>query len=305
VADAGQNAIIHFPAFAQLSQNSSPDGGVPVNTPLGVAYDSFNNLVVADGTSRILFYVPLLSVVNAANYLTRAVAPGSIVSIFPTPANSTNTLGTTTANFSSLPNPIPLPTALGDTQVLVNQQPTQLFYVSPTQINLPLSMNLPASGTVDVRVVSKSTGQIYGATDLTMTGVSPGLFTLNASGIGQLAALNEDFTVNGPGNPLTRGHVIQIFGTGQGMVSNAPPDGMLTTGLAPTLTNPQIQIGTITVPDSNILYSGLAPGLIGVWQINILVPTTVTAGSSVPVIVTLNSVPSSDPSGLKTSISLQ
>ncbi len=305
VADAGDNAIVHFPAFAQLSQSSAPDGSAPVNTPLAIAYDASNNLVVADGTSRVLFYVPLISVVNAANYLTRAVAPGSIVSIFPAGSSGTNPLGTSTGNFTNLANPVPLPTVLGDTQVLVNQQPTQLFYVSPSQINLPLSLSLPSSGTVNIQVVSKSTGQIFGATDLTMTPVSPGLFTLNSSGSGQISALNEDNTINGPGNPLTRGHIIQLYGTGQGAVSGAPADGMEDTGLAPTAVLPQIQIGGITVPPANILYSGLAPTLIGVWQIDVIVPTTVTAGYSVPVVVTLSSIPSSDPAGLKSTISLQ
>ena len=159
---------------------------------------------------------------------------------------------------------------------------------------------------MDLRVVSKSTGQIYGASDLALTPVSPGLFTLNATGFGQLAALNEDNSVNGPGNPLTRGHVIQIYGTGQGAVTGGPPDGTLDVGLAPTAVTPQIQISNITVPPEDIKYSGLAPGLIGVWQIDVLVPTTVTAGSSVPVIISLSSVPSSDPSSnLRTTIALQ
>lgn len=306
VADAGQNEMIHFPPFAQLSQNSNPDGAVPVNTPLAATYDAFGNIVAADGTSRVLFYVPLISVSNAANYLSRAVAPGSIVSIFQSPATSPNRFGKTTVNFNSLANPIPLPTVLGDTQVLVNLVPAPLFYVSPTQINLPLPSNLPSSGTVDIRVVSQSTGQIYGDADLALTPVSPGLFTLNGSGYGQLAALNDDNTVNGPGNPLTRGHYIQIYGTGQGAVTGGPPDGTLDTGLAPTAITPQIQISTIAVPQANILYSGLAPGLIGVWQIDVLVPTTVTAGQSVPIIISLSSVPSSDPSStLRTTIALQ
>jgi uncharacterized protein (TIGR03437 family) len=306
VADAGLNLLVHFPPFAKLTQASTPDGSVSVNTPISATYDPYGNLIAADGTSRVLFYVPQVSVLNAANYLPRAVAPGSIVSIFPAPANSANRFGSTTANFTSLPNPIPLPTVLGDIQVLVNSQPTSLFYISPTQINLPLPTNLPQSGVVDIRVVSKSTGQIYGDADFALTPVSPGLFTLNSTGYGQLSALNEDNTVNGPGNPLTRGHIIQIFGTGQGAVTGGPPDGMLTTGLAPTVVSPQVQISNITVPPENITYSGLAPGLIAVWQINVLVPTTVTAGGSVPVVVSLSSVPSSDPSSnLRATIALQ
>jgi uncharacterized protein (TIGR03437 family) len=306
VADAGADELIHYPPFAKLSQSSTPDGAVPVNTPISSTYDAFGNVVAADGTSRVLFYVPLISVSNAANYLPRAVAPGSIVSVFPSPTTSMNVLSATTANFNSLANPIPLPTVLGNVQVLVNMQPAPLFYVSPTQINLVLPTSLPGSGTVDIRVVSQSTGQIYGDADLALTPVSPGLFTLNSTGYGQLAALNDDNTVNGPGNPLTRGHVIQIFGTGQGAVTGGPADGMLNTGLAPTVVMPQVQISTVSVPTTNILYSGLAPGLIGVWQINVLVPTTVTAGQSVPVVVSLSSVPSNDPSSnLKTTIALQ
>jgi uncharacterized protein (TIGR03437 family) len=306
IADAGANELIHFPPFAKLSQSSTADGMLPINTPLSSAYDTFGNLVAADGNSRVLFYVPLITVENAANYLSRAVAPGSIVSIFPSANSAANQFGSATLNFTSLANPIPLPTSLGDIQVLVNQQPAPLFYVSPGQINLPLPSNLPVSGSADVRVVSKSTGQIFGGTDLALTPVSPGMFTLNATGFGQLAALNDDNTVNGPGNPLTRGHVIQLFGTGQGAVMGGPADGMLDTGLAPTLVTPQIVINTVTIPPANILYSGLAPGLIGVWQINVLVPSTVTAGGSVPVTVSLSSVPSSDPSSnVRTTIALQ
>jgi uncharacterized protein (TIGR03437 family) len=306
VSDPGANLLFHFPPFDKLSQSSVPDGGVRVNTPLSTTYDSFGNLVAADGTSRILFYVPLIAIENAANYLSRAIAPGSIISVFPFPANSNIRFGTSTVNFTSLADPIPLPTVLGDVEVLVNQQPVPLFFVSPGQINLPLPLDLSTSGPADIRVVSKSTGRIYGATEAPVTPVSPGLFTLNATGFGQLAALNEDNTVNGPGNPLTRGHVIQIFGTGQGVVMGGPADGMLNTGLAPSVITPQIQISTITVPPENILYSGLAPGLIGVWQINVIVPTTVTAGGSVPVVVSLSSVPSLDPSSnVRTTIALQ
>jgi uncharacterized protein (TIGR03437 family) len=306
VADPGADAVIHFPPFAKLSQTSAPDGSLQVNTPLSPAYDAFGNLVVADNTNRILYFVPSLTIKNGANFLTRAPAPGSIVSVFPGSTNSPAVLGTSTVNFNSLPNPLPVPTVLGDTQVMVNSQPAPLFYVSPGQINMVLPMNLPTTGTVNMQVVSQSTGQIYGATDLAVTSASPGLFTLNAQGYGQLSALNDDNTVNGPGNPLTRGHIIQIFGTGQGAVMNAPPDGTPPTGLAPSLATPQVQISTIMVPPENIIYSGLAPGLVGVWQIDILVPTTVTAGSAMPVMINLNSVPSNDPaSTLRATIALQ
>jgi len=42
--------------------------------------------------------------------------------------------------------------------------------------------------------------------------------------------------------------------------------------------------------------AGLAPTLVGVWQINFQVPTTVTAGNDVPIVVIMNSIPSDNPS---------
>lgn len=95
---------------------------------------------------------------------------------------------------------------------------------------------------------------------------------------------------------MVRGQYITLFGTGQGFVANAPPDGQASTGPVPTAFNPQILLGGAFIPSSNIQYSGLAPSLAGVWQINFQVPTTAQAGNSVPVSVLMNSVPSNNPS---------
>jgi len=55
--------------------------------------------------------------------------------------------------------------------------------------------------------------------------VSPGLFTLNQSGTGQAAVVNQDGTINGPNNPAPAGSTIVLYGTGQGQVSPAVADG--------------------------------------------------------------------------------
>ena len=112
----------------------------------------------------------------------------------------------------------------------------------------------------------------------------------------QIAALNQDGTINSPSNPAVRGQVIQIFGTGQGLVANAPPDGQPSTGLLPTPVNPQILLGASFVPDANITYSGLAPSEIAVWQINFTIPATATSGNNVPIRVLMNSIPNDNPS---------
>jgi len=100
--------------------------------------------------------------------------------------------------------------------------------------------------------------------------------------------------VNSALNPVIRGQVIQLYGTGQGPVPNAPPDGQAATGAVPTPTTPQVAIGSSFIPATNVQYSGLAPTLVGVWQINVLVPSTAPSGSSVPIAVFMNSIPSNN-----------
>jgi len=296
VSDFGRNQVFHYPPFNQLLQNGSPDLGVGALHPLSAAFDSFGDLAVADGANRVLLFVPQLTVTNASSFATGSFAPGTIVSIFPAASPSTSSTAilsaSPAANFNDLPNPLPLPTTLGDVQALVNGQPAPLFYVAPGQINLPLPSNLPTSGTVDLQVVSKSTARIFGSTEISLSAVSPGLFTLRADGNGQLAAINNPSgTVNTASSPLVRGQYITFFGTGQGPVPNAPPDGTLATGITPTADTPRVVIGGVELQSTDVQYSGLAPGLIGVWQINVRVPQEVTAGNQVPVVVYLRSVP--------------
>ena len=293
VADPGNGQVYHYASVSQLPiANYANDASVNVLSPRSVFADTYNNLLVADGINRILYFAPALGVVNAANYIKgRALAPGALASVFP--AVSTNVLATGTANNGGT---FPLPTTLAGTQVIVNGTPSALLYVSPGQINFPLSMSLPTGGSVDVQVVSQATGQIFGGAELPLSSASPGLFAgAGGTGTGQVAALNQDNSVNSATNPLLRGQVIQLFATGQGAVANAPPDGQAATGLVPTALHPQILLGGAFVPDANIQYSGLAPDLVGVWQINFTVPSTVTAGNSVPITVIMNSIPSNNP----------
>jgi uncharacterized protein (TIGR03437 family) len=294
VTDFGANVAFHYPPFTQLLQNGSPDLAVSAFHPVSAAFDSFGDLALADVADRILLFVPQLTVVNASSFAAGAVAPGTIVSVFPATAlanSSPAVLSSQTANFTDSPSPLPLPTALGDVQVLVNGMAAPLFYVSPSQINLPLPSTLPTSGNVDLAIVSKSSARIYGLTEISLGVVSPGLFTYAGSGTGQLAALNgNDNSVNTASKPLVRGQVIVLFGTGQGTVPNGPADGTAAVGAISTADRPRAVIGGVDVPDANIEYSGLAPGLIGVWQINVRVPQEVTAGNQVSVVVFLRSV---------------
>ncbi|MDP9170120.1 MAG: hypothetical protein M3N54_05855, partial [Acidobacteriota bacterium] len=274
--------------------NNASDAVQPANAPLSAFLDVYGNLLVADGANRVLYFAPQVSVISAANYSSRPLTPGSIASIYPQPTS--NIVAAGTANFNST---IPVPTLLADTQVLVNGTPSPLFYVSPGQINFVLPNGLPTGGTADIQVVRQSTGQVYAGAEIGLASADPALFTTNTSGSGQVAAINfVDGSINSPLNPVARGQIIELYGTGIGPVANAPPDGQPPSGAAMAGDLPQIVIGSSPtfVPSSNVLYSGLAPGLVGVWQINLLVPADATVGSSVPIKVFEGSIPNTDPS---------
>ncbi len=288
VADTGNNQVERFPNYESLAAvNYAPSAVYPDYSPLGVAVDSFGNLYIADMANRVLIFYRTLALTNGANFLQEPYGPGTFLSIFGAPGQ----FGGDTQVFST----IPVPTSLANLQVLVNGKAAPVYYVSPTQINFLLPMSTPTSGTADVQVVQNDTGQVLGDSTINLNVASPGLFT-TGGGSGQVAALNQDNTVNGPDNPAPVGSVLQIFGTGQGFVPNAPPDGTPPSGPTPSQASPAVLMYQSFVPAANVQYSGLAPSLVGVWQINVLVPASAVPAdkspAQVPCVVLLNSIPS-------------
>ena len=302
--NASNPRCLRFPSFEQYFVTGTYNGGVPAYAAtLAVIQDQYGDLLVADAANRVEFYYPGLAVVNAASSVpTQALAPGVFASIYPAGV----TFGTNTIDVGGLPNPVPFPTVLGDTQVLFNGQPAPVKYVSPGQINFIVPMNAPTSGTADVQVVRQSTGQILTDGLVAMNTVSPAVFAggpVNCSLAGgkcrQAAVVNAaDGTVNGPNNPAAAGSYISIYATGQGFVQGAPPDGDIPrSGLVQTSTLPKVFINACYVDDAsctgetgveNVQFSGLSPQFPGVWQINVRIPKNTGGGTQVPLVVVMN-----------------
>jgi len=196
---------------------------------------------------------------NAAGYPAGApVAPGSVISIFG------NFRGSQTSPAAAYP----LPRKIGDTEVMVDGKAAPLFYVSPGQVNAQVSAaQAIGPALVDVRVA----GQSAGRAPLNVIPVAPGLFgTVPAS--------------------ARRGEVLQIFGTGQGTVNPPVEDGVASGPSTAFL--PNVFLGDRQL---EVQYSGLAPGLAGVWQINALIPKDASTGPAVPLMVVQGGVSASIP----------
>jgi trimeric autotransporter adhesin len=98
--------------------------------------------------------------------------------------------------------------------------------------------------------------------------------------------------VNSVAHPAKGGDSIMIFATGQGAASPAGVDGLVALAASPGQppSPVTVQIGGQTVTAS---YAGNAPGLVaGALQVNAVVPSTVTPGSAVPVVVTVGTTSS-------------
>ena len=290
VTDTANSRAVRYPRFDQLPINNfASNATIPAATAtLAVAQDQFGDLFVADAANRIAIHYPGLAAVNAASYSDRPLAPGMIATIYPAGSR----FGDQTRANTDLPNPLPLPTELADIQVLVDNVPAPLFLVSPEQINLMVPTTVPSSGTAEFTVMRKSTGQILGNSSLQMNFASPGLFMGNGK---QAAALNQDGAFNTPNNPAARGSVISLFGTGPGPVAGGPSDGDVAQGLTPTPDAPRVFIEPCYVDEptcgsKGVLYSGLAPGQVGLWQINVEVPMSTVPGAARQVLVSYRNI---------------
>ncbi len=283
VADGQNNRIVRFPRFDTLILNPLATYRLDSPFPVAVALDPFDNLVIADGTNRLAFHYPRLVALSAAHYLNRDLSPGLVATMAPIGIRFSEE----TLTFSS--NPIAK--VLGDVEVLVDGRPAPLYFLSPTLINFYVPMASPISGPMDIVVQRKSSGQILASSTIQAATATPGFFTTTQNGRGQIAALNEDNTINSAANPVGRGKVIQLYASGQGFLPDAPPDGepAPTNRLISTPVRPRVIVNT---GDAEVQFSGLAPGFVGVWQINVKVPETVPPGNNVVVAILHLGIPS-------------
>ncbi len=305
VADSGANKLVHFPSVPNLPQTlDASDTSLPAIAPHSAYVDPFNNLMVTDGISRLLYFTPQISYQNAANYSSRPLTNGTITALYPTV--STNVIAEGTAVAPA--NQFPLPTTLSDTEVTVNGTAVPLYFVSPGQDNVIMPEVLPATGSANLEVIRPSTGQILGAAEIQIASASPGLFTQGAIGSGQLLAVNvQDGTVNSSTHPVVRGQYVILYGTGVGPVANPPADGTPASGQpAPDLPEVLIASSATTTTGSTggtpvppfipalVTYSGLAPGFAGLWQINVQIPLNAQSGSAVVIRLYEKDIPNLD-----------
>ncbi len=286
---SADNSDVAFRLEIEMRRNGVPQTGE------GVFYD---NLVVRLRVNDATVYAAPAgnssTSVDAASYV-RTAAPGQILAAFGNgfPAGIGINVGATS---------VPLPTQLSNVSVRVNGLPAPLFFVGvglgapgAFQINYQLPYETPA-GIAFVEVLNNGTPVT--SEFLTVSPVAPGVFTYNASGQGQASVQNHDFTQNGNpaqipnARPEARGQFIIIYANGLGgqFINAATQQPLiLASGVAApgnplyvTPAKPGVTVGGVP---ATVDFSGLTPGLVGLWQLNVLLPASAPTGNAVPLII--------------------
>jgi uncharacterized protein (TIGR03437 family) len=213
--------------------------------------------------------VPSGAVINGASFATGApIAPGSIASVFG-------------SNFGS--------SAAGVT-VLIGGIVAPLLAVTPQQINFQVPWQL--SGQTQAALTVTSGDLTSAPVTVPLASEAPGIFALNSAGQGAVLVANTASIAAPvdmfPGSrPAQRGEYISIYCTGLGGVTHQPATGAPADGnpLSLTLTNPMIV--SIGGTSATVVFSGLAPGFVGLYQVNVQVPSSSPTGSAVPLTISI------------------
>lgn len=275
----GANLLIRFPEYQALifDNNPQPPGdNIFAPSPVALALDPQDNPIVAEAINRISFYYPRLDLQNSANLNRRLVAPGMLANV----SRIAGGFGEVTAK---APDEKDLPLELADVEVLVDDTPAPLLNVSPSRVQLQIPTNFEAPKQIEMIVRRKSNGQVLGALTIPTEVASPGFFTRDETGTGQIVAQNEDGSPNENVNGATRGTVVKLFGTGLGRIPNMPQDGKAPTADIPAGSRPIVQFGARPLADGDIKFFGLAAGMVGMFRLDIVVPANAGVNAANPV----------------------
>jgi uncharacterized protein (TIGR03437 family) len=217
-------------------------------------------------------------VVNAASYQS-AVAVNGLMSIFGSSLGS-----------SAQAAAVPLPITLGGTCVTLNNLPLPLFLMTSGQINAQIPSNI-AAGTYPLVIHSIANQTASASQNVTVNKAAPAVFV---DGSGNALLFHADGNQVTQYNPATRDEPLTMYATGLG----ATTGGTVTTGM-PSPSSPLAVVSGVQVFFGNPSYTqaaiivdwaGLAPGLIGVYQLNLRIPGFHINGDALPITLRVGTV---------------
>lgn len=237
-----------------------------------------NSSFIRSGTAHSAFTNPDLAIGNVASYTTDSTPAGSVFVLF----------GQNLATRAVSASAVPLPTTLLNTSVTVNGELAPLFYVDSGQIDAQMPWDIPGNTLANV-VVKNGSVSNTAAVYVPATG-TPGI---SVYGNNRAVVVNANGTVNSAADAAAVGEEVVVYFTGGGPVNAA---GKLTTGAAaPNGLSPVTGAASVTVNGvaAKVIYIGLTPQSIGLYQANFTVPNV--PKGTYPVVITIAGVASNNP----------
>jgi len=233
---------------------------------------------------------------NIGTFTSGNGAPGEILAVF---GDQLAPPGTSAQN----PGNPPLATTLGMVQVLVNGTPAPLYFVSPGQVNFQLPYEAPVGQVSTIQIVSNGTTGNLRPVNVVATAPTELIWPASVIPGGYAIAVNTDGSLVLPSpvtgfvtHPAKVGDTLTIYSEAFGQTT--PP---AVTGAAAT-SSPLEEIQNATVTFAGLFsgsevtvpagFAGLTPTAVGLYQINVTIPSGVPISNAVPVVINLNGVSS-------------
>jgi uncharacterized protein (TIGR03437 family) len=240
--------------------------GVRIGSGIG-PYLGINVALPAPSLSGSGVFLSPTGIVNTASFapFTAGIAPGDFISLF----------GTNLAPDKQTAYTVPFPTKLDGVQVTINGLPAPVQFVSPGQI----SAIVPYAVGSSIATIQVNNNGVLSNTVTTFVNLTaPGVFTQSENGVGYGAVLHAgDYSLVTAQNPAQVGEIVSVYLTGLGTTNPVIQDGSAGPASSQTNNTIYVYIGGV---EATVGYSGLAPQLAGLYQINVTVPSGVTAGDN-------------------------
>lgn len=238
-----------------------------------------------DGRARPRPTISAGGVVNAGSHQAgKGLAAGSYVEIYGAGLSETTNIASTHY----------LPVSLAGVSVSFDAPgisvPGHIYFVTPRQVDVQIPWELQGQTSAQMKVsVGESQSAVY---TVALANASPAAFQIPDSANGRLvaAALDTNNHVISTANPARRNQTISLYVNGLGAVNHTPASGDPTPSqqFATTAVTPTVTIGGA---NARVAFSGLSPSSIGLYQINVTVPSQAPAGLQ-PVVITIDGIDS-------------
>jgi uncharacterized protein (TIGR03437 family) len=258
-------------AYTSPATNYVVGGGIRIGSGIGPLLGisvALQAPTMSSSLSTTGVFLDPQGVVNAGSFapFTAGIAPGELLTLF----------GSNLAPALQVASTIPFPTTLGKVQVMINNVAAPIYYVSQTQLAVVVPYGV--TGTIaKVQVFNDNVPSNSVTTWINTT--APGVLTQLQNGLGYGDVVHLDGTLVNAKNPAQIGETVSVYLTGLGAVNPTIADGDVgpVNPLANATNTTTAYIGGA---EAKVGYSGLAPQLAGLYQINLTVPTGVTPGDN-------------------------